>query len=277
MQIAMLQDKIVPIEDLEPVYFDRGIYFGDGVYEVARSYDGKIFALKEHLQRFANSLAAIGITGVDIDEVRSRVHKAFEAAGILNANIYFHITRGSALRKHTWDASLEPIFFLTVTESGDNADDKAKGIAVSTHPDWRWRRCDIKSLNLLANVLARQDAAQKGCAEAILVDEAGLITEGSHSTFFAIFGQKLQTTPLTANILPSITRKSVIEAARNIGLTVAEQSLTLRQASHADELFIAGTTQDIVAVVRFDGQVIGDGKPGKYTMSLTQEFLKFTV
>ena len=277
MQIAMLQDKIVPTEDLEPVYFDRGIYFGDGVYEVARSYDGKIFALEEHLQRFANSLAGIRITGVDIDEVRSRVHKAFEAAGIPNARIYFHVTRGSALREHTWDASLEPNFFLTVTESADNADDKAKGIAVSTHPDWRWRRCDIKSLNLLANVLARQDAAQKGCAEAILVDEAGLITEGSHSTFFAIFGQKLQTAPLTANILPSITRKFVIEAGKSIGLEVVEQSLTLRQASQADELFIAGTIQDIVAVVRFDGQVIGDGKPGEYTMSLTQEFLKFTV
>jgi len=277
MQIDMLQDKIVPTEDLEPVYFDRGIYFGDGVYEVARSYDGKIFALEEHLQRFANSLAGIRITGVDIDEVRSRVHKAFEAAGIPNARIYFHVTRGSALREHTWDASLEPNFFLTVTESADNADDKAKGIAVSTHPDWRWRRCDIKSLNLLANVLARQDAAQKGCAEAILVDEAGLITEGSHSTFFAIFGQKLQTAPLTANILPSITRKFVIEAGKSIGLEVVEQSLTLRQASQADELFIAGTIQDIVAVVRFDGQVIGDGKPGEYTMSLTQEFLKFTV
>jgi D-alanine transaminase len=277
MQIAMLQDKIVPIEDLEPVYFDRAIYFGDGVYEVARSYDGKIFALEEHMQRFANSLAATRITGVDIDEVRSRVQKAFEAAGVPSAIIYFHITRGSALRKHTWDANLQPNFFLTVTESADNADEKAKGVAVSTHPDWRWRRCDIKSLNLLANVLARQDAAQKGCAEAILVDEAGLITEGSHSTFFAIFRQKLQTAPLTANILPSITRKFAIEAARNIGLTVVEQSLTPQQASHADELFIAGTTQDIVAVVRFDGQVIGDGRPGKYTKSLTEEFLKFTA
>ena len=277
MQIAMLQDKIVPIEDLEPVYLDRGIYFGDGIYEVARSYDGKIFALEEHMQRLANSLAGIQITGLDITEVRSRIDKAFEAAGIPNAIIYFHITRGSALRQHTWDVNLDPNFFLTVTESSDNADEKAKGVAVSTHPDWRWRRCDIKSLNLLANVLARQDAAQKGCGEAILVDEAGLITEGSHSTFFAIFGQKLQTTPLTANILPSITRKFVIEAAGNIGLKVVEQSFTTQQASSADELFIAGTTQDIVGVVRFDDQVIGDGRPGKYTKSLTDEFLKFTV
>jgi D-alanine transaminase len=273
----MIQDKIVPVEELEPVHFDRGIYFGDGVYEVVRSYDGKIFALEEHLQRFANSLAAIEITGVDIDRIRSRVRKAFDAAGISNAKIYFHVTRGSAPRDHVWDANLEPNFFLTVTEVPDDAEEKNKGIAVSTHPDWRWKRCDIKSLNLLANVLARADAAQKGCAEAILVDESGLITEGASSALFAILGRTLQTAPLTANVLPSITRKFAIEAGKKIGLEVVEKSLTPQEASRADELFIAVTTKDIVPVVRFDGKLIGDGKPGKYTKLLTQEFRSFTV
>ena len=277
MQVAMIQEKIVPVEELEPVYLDRGIYFGDGVYEVVRSYDGKIFALEEHLQRFANSLAAIKIAGVDIDQIRARVQKAFDAAGIANAKIYFHITRGSALREHTYDPDLKPNFFLTVTELTDDTEEKIKGIAVSTYPDWRWKRCDIKSLNLLANVLARQDATRKGCAEAILVDEAGLITEGSHSAFFAIFGQTLQTAPLTANILPSITRKFVIKAGKNIGLEVLEKSLTPQQAGSADELFIAVTTEDIVPVVRFDDKIIGDGKPGKYTKLLTREFRQFTI
>jgi len=277
MQVAMIQDKMVPVEELEPVYFDRAIYFGDGVYEVVRSYDGRIFALEEHLQRFANNLAAIEITGVDIDQVRSRVRKAFDAAGIANAKIYFHITRGSAPRDHIWDAGLEPNFFLIVTEAADDTEEKNKGIAVSTHPDWRWKRCNIKSLNLLANVLARQDAARQGCAEAILVDEAGLITEGAGSAFFAIFGRTLQTAPLTANILPSITRKFALEAGKNTGLEVIEKSLTPRQASRSDELFIAVTTKNIVPVVRFDGKLIGDGKPGKYTKLLTQEFRSFTV
>jgi len=277
MQVAMIQDRIMPVEELEPVYLDRGIYFGDGVYEVVRSYDGKIFALQEHLQRFANSLAAIGITGVDIDQIRARVQRAFDAAGIANAKIYFHITRGSAPRDHICDANLEPNFFLTVTELLDNTEEKTNGIAVSTYPDWRWKRCDIKSLNLLANVLACMDAAQKGCAEAILVDEAGLITEGSHSAFFAIFGRTLQTAPLTANILPSITRKFIIEAAQNIGLEVLEESLTPQQAGSADELFIAVTTKDIVPVVRFDDKIIGDGKPGKYCKMLIQEFRRFTI
>ena len=277
MQIAMVQDKIVPLEKLEAVYFDRGAYFGDGVYEVLRSYNGKIFALEEHLQRFAKSLAAIEITSVDTKQIRSRVLKAFDAAGISNAQIYFHITRGSAIRNHNWDADLKPNFFLTVTELADDKETKTKGIAVSTHPDWRWKRCDIKSLNLLPNILARRDAAKKDCAEAILVDEAGLITEGAGSAFFAIIGRTLQTTPLGFNILPSITRKFTIQAARNIGLEIVEKSTTLQQATSADELFIAVTTKDIVPVVKFDNKTIGDGKPGKYTKLLIQEFRKFTA
>jgi len=277
MQIAMIQDKIVPAEELEAVYFDRGIFFGDGVYEVVRSYDGKIFALDEHMQRFANSLTAIGISSVDLDQIRSRVRKASDAAGISNAKIYFHITRGSAPRNHAYDVNLKPNFFLTVTESEDDSEAKTNGIAVSTHPDWRWKRCVIKSLNLLANVLARQEAANKGCDEAILVDEKGLITEGAASAFFAIFGRTLQTTVLTANILPSITRKFVIRAGKNIGLETMEKSLTPQQASDADELFIASTTNDIIPVVRFDEKLIGDGKPGKYTKLLIQEFRSFTV
>ena len=275
MQIAMIEDKIISAEELEPAYLDRGVYFGDGVYEVVRSYDGKIFALEEHLQRLAKSLAAIEITGVNIDRIRARVRKAFDAAGIANAKIYFHITRGSAPRSHTWETDLKPNFFLTVTESPDDTEEKTKGIAVSTHPDWRWKRCDIKSLNLLPNVLARADAARKGCAEAILVDEASLITEGAGSAFFAIFGQMLQTAPLTANILPSITRKFAIEAGKNIGLDIIEKSFTPQQAGSADELFIAVTTKDIVPVVKFDGKPIGDGKPGKYTKLLIREFRSF--
>lgn len=275
MQIAMIQDKIVPIAQLEPVYLDRGFYFGDGVYEVVRSYNGKIFTLEDHLQRFTSSLAAIEITAVDIDRIRCRVLRAFDAAGISNAKIYFHITRGSALRSHICDADLEPNFFLTVTELADDTEVKTKGIAVSTHPDWRWKRCDIKSLNLLANVLARADAAKKDCFEAILVDEQGLITEGAGSAFFAIFEATLQTAPLTANILPSITRKFALKAGKNIGLKTIEKSLTPQQASCADELFTTVTTKDIVPVIKFDGKSIGDGKPGKYTKSLIEEFCSF--
>ncbi len=277
MQIAMIQDKIVPAAEVDPIHYDRGVFFGDGVYEVMRSYDGKLFAFAEHLRRFANSLSAIGITGINIEQIRARVLKAFDAAGIANAKIYFHVTRGSAPRDRGWDDNLEPNFFLNLSEVSDNSADRTNGIAVSTHPDWRWKRCDIKSLNLLANVLATADAARKGCGEAILVDEAGLITEGAGSAFFAIDGQSLQTAPLTANILPSITREFTLKAAGNAGLEVVEESLTVEQAAGADELLIASTTQDIVPVVKFDDKPVGDGKPGKYAELLNREFRSFTT
>ena len=277
MQIAMIQDKIVPAKELEAVYFDRGMFFGDGVYEVMRSYNGRIFALEEHLQRFAGSLSSVEITGVDIEMIRSRILKAFDTAGIDNATIYFHITRGSQPRDRVWNTALKPNFFLTVSELSDNTEEKTHGIAVSTHPDWRWKRCDIKSLNLLANVLASNDAARKGCGEAILVDESGIITEGAGSAFFAVRDQVLQTAPLSANILPSITRDFTIKAGRNIRLEIIEKSLTPQEAAESDELFIAVTTRDIVPVVKFDETVIGDGKPGKYTKLLAQEFLSFTA
>jgi D-alanine transaminase len=276
MQIAMIEDRIVPAGELDPVHLDRGTFFGDGVYEVLRSYDGKLFALEEHLERFANSLSGIEITGVDMALIRSRIQRAFDAAGIANAMIYFHITRGSAPRSRVWDAKLQPNFFLTVSELSDNSQDKAKGIAVSTFPDWRWKRCDIKSLNLLPNVLACTDAARKGCGEAIFVDEAGLITEGAGSAFFTVRGRTLQTAPLTANILPSITRKFTIKAGRNIGLDILEESLTPEQAASSDELLVASTTKDITGVVKFDDKPIGDGTPGKYTKLLAHEFRSFT-
>jgi len=277
MKLAMVDDRLIPIETLDPAYCDRGLYFGDGVYEVLRSYNGKIFALDDHMERFAASMAAIRITGIDIRVVRQRVEQAFKAAGLPNAKIYFHVTRGSAPRNHTWDPNLKPNFFLTVSAVGDHHEEKARGIAVCTYPDLRWKRCDIKSLNLLPNILARQDAADRGCDEAILVDEAGYITEGAGSAFFAIIRRALQTAPLSANILPSITRKFVVKAAQNVGIAIEECCLTPKQAAAADELFLAVTTKDIVPVVKFDGSTIGDGKPGPLTKALTTEFLKFTV
>lgn len=277
MQIAMIGEAILPYDKLEPVYLDRAFYFGDGVYEVLRSYDGRIFALEEHLARFSRSLAAIGVDRVNIDDVRRRVRQAFEKARIADARIYFHITRGSAPRSHSWTDDIEPNFFLTITALGDDTAAKKNGIAVSTFPDWRWKRCDIKSLNLLANVLARQDAVKKGAEEAILVDENGLITEGSSSSFFAISRGVLQTAPLSCNILPSITRDYVLRAAEAANLPVLEKSLTPEEARSADELFTAVTTRDIIPVVKFDDAVIADGKPGHCTKILIERFRDFTL
>jgi D-alanine transaminase len=131
-------------------------------------------------------------------------------------------------------------------------------------------------LNLLPNVLAKRDAERKKCWEAVFVNDDGFITEGASSAFFAVTGGKLQTSPLTANILPSVTRKYVIKSAKNIGLKVEEESLTPVQARTVAELFLAVTTRDIIPVVKFDGQTIGDARPGKWTKTLIEEFKKFT-
>ena len=276
MQLAMIQDKIVPFEQLDPVYLDRGLYFGDGVYEVIRSYNSKIFALEQHFERFKNSLEAIEIKGVDISRVKKQVQSAFEKAAIPNAKIYFHITRGSACRNHVCDDNLTPNFLLTITELTENNKKKTDGISVMTCPDLRWKRCDIKSLNLLPNILAQRQASKKGFTEAIFVNDAGLITEGASSAFFAIIAGTLQTSPLTANILPSITRQFVLKTADAAGLKLVEKSLTPEQAKSADELFIALTTVDIIPVVKFDDAVISQGRPGKLTQKLMEQFKSFT-
>ena len=276
MEIAMIQGHILPISQVDPCWLDRGTYFGDGVYEVIRSYEGKFFALDDHLNRLQRSLAAIDITGVNIDQVRRRVKTAYKSANIANAKVYLHITRGFEIRNHAGDDEIKPNFFLTVTQLDDFSDQKTRGVAVCSYPDTRWKRCDIKSLNLLPNVLAKRAAAGRGCEEAIFIDDNGDITEGAGSAFFAVLAgeKKLVTRPLGPQILDSITRKVVIEIAPRVGLEVLEKAITPTQASLADELFIAVTTRDIVPVTHFDDEQIADGKPGKFTTLLIEEFQK---
>ena len=282
MEMAMIQDELMPIEAVPSSYMDRAMYFGDGVYEVIRSYHGRIFALEDHLTRFANSLKAVDIQGISMETVKTRVLEAFERAGIANAKIYFHVTRGSGPRDQVEAPGLQPNFYLTITELDDASQEKTNGISVMSLPDLRWKRCDIKSLNLLPNILAKREAARQGCAEAILVDEQSVITEGSASAFFAVCqdesvtgqwpGLCLHTTALGENILPSVTRKYVLKSAETIGLSVQEQGVTVDQAKQSPELFMAVTTRDIVPIVKFDGQVISQGVPGEATKALMAAF-----
>ena len=276
MKLAMIDDKIVPLEQLDPAWTDRGTYFGDGVYEVVRSYSGRLFALEDHLQRFQKSLAETKISGIDIDTVRQKVLSAFEQAAIADAKIYFHITRGLQTRSHLPEKNLKPNFFLTVTEIHDFSIEKRHGVKVCTSPDLRWKRCDIKSLNLLPNVLAYMAAHEKGGAEAVLVNEKGQITEGSSSAFFAVNAQakELLTHPAGTAILSSITRAHIIQIAPNVGLKVVEKPIVAADAPKADELFIVSTTKDILPVVQFDDAKIADSTPGPYTKALFEEFKK---
>lgn len=269
----MIEDKFVDFSKLDPAYLDYGTFFGDGVYEVLRSYNGKLFALDDHMARFKRSLNEIEIEGIDINVIRDRVVRAFEKSKIADAKIYFHITRGAGIRDHAAEG-LIPRFFLMLSEIDNSDTQKQTGIKVMTTPDTRWKRCDIKSLNLLANVLAKRLAHKRGCDEAIFVDEKGFTTEGSSSAFFAIFGNELHTTPLAANILPSVTRKYVLQIAPKAGLKVVEKQTMAADCSKADELFIAVSSKDIVPVVKFNDSPVSAGKPGKFTLQLMNEFQK---
>lgn len=274
MNIAIIDDGMIPFEQLHKAYLDRGLYFGDGVYEVLRSYDGKIFALEEHLQRFERSCNEILIKNININQIRDKINLAFEDSKLSNAKFYFHITRGSEIRNHLPSKDLKPNFLLTVEQLNEDVRAKTDGISVWTYPDLRWKRCDIKSLNLLANVMARMAVAEKGAAEAILVNDVNEITEGAASAFFAIDGKEktLITRPLGSDILPSITRAVVVKLAVSIGLTVVERSLTPQQAAVCDELFLAVTTKDIVPITAFCGKPVGKGSVGSYSKRLIQEF-----
>ena len=274
MELAIIDDKIIPLDEVQPCHLDRGVFFGDGVYEVLRSYDGYIWELDEHMARFDRSLKEIGIININIDDIRQKVLNAFDKADIPNCKIYFHITRGSAIRLHTWDDDMKPNFFLFIQTLPDASAMKNKGVAVCTYPDIRWKRCDIKSLNLLPNVMAEQHAKQNGCYESILVNDAGYITEGAGSAFFAIISGNLVTKPLGQDILPSITRKCVMKLANEINLPIKEHEITPNDAKNADELFMAVTTKDIMGIYEFDGTKISGGKVGPITRKLEEAFKK---
>ncbi|MCD4831306.1 MAG: aminotransferase class IV [Anaerohalosphaeraceae bacterium] len=271
MPLAMIDNKIVELDQLDPACLDRGTFFGDGVYEALRSYNGKLFALDEHLVRFERSLSEIEIGGVDIEDIRRKVIKVYELSGISNAKIYFHITRGTGPREH-FSRELTPRFFLTITDAPDGREAKTNGISVISTPDTRWKRCDIKTLNLLPNVLAKSKAEKNGCEEAIFVNDDDLLTEGTSSAFFAFFTDILRTTPLSANILSSVTREFVLKACQNLGICVEEKSVALSEVPKADEMFIAMSSKNIVPIVRFDSVKIGNGTPGKNTKLLIAEF-----
>ena len=255
----MINDEIVPLAEARISAHDRSIYFGDGVYEAVRCCGGKLFAMKQHLERLKNSLRKMDMLAkVDPEQVRRRVERAVSEAAIAEALVYFQISRGAALRNHDYSDDWQPSFLLTIRAYCN----RQEQVTVITHPDWRWKRCDIKSLNLLPNVLAKHAATKAGTYEALLVDENGLITEATSSNALLVKGDVLQTAPLTANILPGITRALILGLAGQVGLQVREESFTVEEALAADELLITGTGNEVMGVTHVDGKPIADGKLG---------------
>lgn len=269
--LANLHGQIMPLEDVRISPLDRGFLFGDAVYEVLRIYQGKPWLEQEHFERFERSLGEVRITGVDMARLRQRMRETIRAGSYGEATVYLHVTRGAAPRKHAFPKDAVPLELLWVSEyKGSYNDLFEHGAKLLSQPDLRWGRCDIKSTNLLGNVLANQAATEAGCHEALLYLPDGTLTEASHSTFFAVENGELLTTPLKANILPSITRAQVLKLAKQGGIPVREDYLNRSQLAEVDEAFLAGTTFEVVPVVRVDDLKINTGAAGPVTRRLQQ-------
>ncbi len=276
--LANLNGRQMPLSEVMIPALDRGFLFGDAVYEVVRLYRGRAYLLDEHWRRLAHSLEAIRIAGVDLDRLRARLRETIAASGVQEGTAYIQITRGAgANRRHPFPAGATPLEFLFVEEFIDPYEEaRRNGAGVVTVPDVRWDRCDIKSTNLLANVLAMQSAKEAGCVEALLYLPDGTITEGSHSSFFGVLDGRVLTAPNSNAILPGITRGLVLRLADRAAIAVREQVLKRDDLPRVSELFLTGTTTEVLPVVRVDGQPVGDGTPGPVTRRL-QEAYRETV
>lgn len=275
-EIGYVNGSFGPLAEMTISINDRGFLFGDGVYEVLRGYDGRLWAQERHWRRLANSLAAIGIEDVDLDALLDIVREAVRRAGTPSPLVYIQITRGIAPRRHDWDRrQLDPTVVVTVREAqAPTAAEYEQGVACVTHPDLRWKRCDIKSLNLLPNILAKQHAHDAGAFEAILVDADGLVTEGSSSTLLCVVDGALRCPPQTGAVLPSISRDLVLEMAGELGLTAVHEAFSLAALRDASEAMLCGTTSEVIGVVRIDGQPVADGRVGPVTRRLAAAYRK---
>jgi D-alanine transaminase len=271
--LANLNGEQMPLSQVRIPAQDRGFLLGDAVYEVLRVYGGRPWLADEHLARLERSLDAVRIRGVDIARLRQRMLDTVAAGPFVEAIVYIQITRGVAPRAHAFPANATPLELLYVQEFVDPyAEARQRGAAVVTYPDIRWDRCDIKSINLLANVLAMQTAKEAGCLEAIFYLPDGTLTEGSHTSFFGVLNGAILTAPRTNAILPGITRGWLLRLASRTDTPVREHVLTKADLPKVSELFLTGTTSEVLPIVQVDGRPIADGHPGPVTRKLQQGY-----
>ncbi|GAB1721543.1 MAG: D-amino-acid transaminase [Nitrospira sp. CR1.1] len=271
--IACVNGHFGPVAEAVVSIEDRGFQFGDGVYEVIRTYRGKPFALDEHFARFERSAQALDLSlGRTKDQWMALIQEGLRLSRFPETKIYLQVTRGQAPRDHPFPASPVPTTVLTFRElhSLDSSIRKA-GVRAITVDDIRWGRCDIKSVNLLANVLARQRAKEADVFEAILVRD-GLVTEGSVSNVMIVRNGVIETAPEGHRILSGVTRAIVLDLARKEGLPVVESFVGRDDLLTASEVFLTGTTVEVLPVVRIDGHEIGAGVPGPLSQRLSRRW-----
>ena len=214
--LACLNGETMPVEEARVPVWDRGFLFGDAVYEVFRMYRGRRWLESEHLARLRRSLTELDFGPYEFERLIERMDRTVAASEIREGTIYVQITRGVAPRSHAFpDPSVPPTELIVVRpyDDGPAARLRQQGARMISQPDLRWKRCDIKSTNLLANVLAYESARRAGCDEAVLVDSAGFVTEATHSSVLWVRQGRLEGTPEGHEILPGMTRQLVLRLA----------------------------------------------------------------
>lgn len=274
--IAYYNGKYLPVENISVSPFDRGFLFSDGVYEALRTYNRKLFMLKEHLNRLKYSLEQLNINFTNHDILEEIIYTCAEHNDIKNDfGSYIQITRGtSSPRTHYYTHQIKPNVFVYTTELKNHERELSEGVSVIFERDVRWSRCDIKSVSLLPNVLANHNAYLKGCYEAVFYRD-NLITEGSHTNFFAVRNGKIVTAPLSNFNLNGITRSTVFNLCKENNIAIAEEYILINELFEYDEFFITGTTTEITPVVKVDNRIINHGNPGRLTKQIQKLFFDF--
>jgi D-alanine transaminase len=271
--IASINGATMPLSEARIPALDRGFLFGDAVYEVLRVYRGRPWLFNEHMQRLAYSLGEIHLAGINLDRLRQRILQVLAQSGFAEAMVYIQITRGAAPRRHPFPAGAVPLELFYVQEFDDPyIEARRAGVQAMTFPDLRWQRCDIKSTNLLGNVLARQAAAERGCTEALFCRPDGTVSEGTHTSLFAVASGRLITPPRGTAILPGITRSTILSLAGRLQVATEERPLFQSQLRSFTELFVTGTTSEVLPVVAVDGAAIGNRQPGPITRRMQEAY-----
>lgn len=271
--IAYVNGQFLPLEEATVSIEDRGFQFGDGVYEVVRVYGGFPFRLPEHLSRLAQSMQAVSISPfLDHEKWDAIIREGLQRSTYLECKVYIQVTRGVAPRDHLFPEVSNPTLVMTFREMADLPLHLVEeGVAVVTLPDLRWARCSIKSLNLLPNLLAKQEANQAGAFEAILIKD-GLVTEGTSSNVVLVKGGALLTPPLSDQLLAGVTRQAVLELAKSNGIGVEERAVREEELGQADELFLIGTTIEVLPISTLNGKSVRIKAPGEMTIRLREKF-----
>jgi D-alanine transaminase len=274
-ELALVNGKIVPLDQARVPIEDRGYQFGDAIYDVIDSYAGKLFCLDLHLDRMERSMKALSFPPIPREKIRGYIVELFEKAGIAKAGIYVQISRGVAPRNHGFPRDAQPQIIMTIrSSSGLPLELTEHGVKMITVPDLRWGRCDIKTVQLLPNVLAKQQALNAGAFDAIFIAEDGVVREATSSNLFIAKNGVLFTHPLTQNILPGISRRMVLAMCEESGIEIVESFFDVGRMLDADEVFVTGTITDILGVVEIDGKPIGEGTVGPICRRLNRSLVE---